>query len=310
MGARWARSPPASTERVTDLTQTLRETGAAIDEVLDELLPEPAGPEARLIEAMRYASIPGGKRLRAALVVTSAGMFRVSRSAALRVGAAMEMVHTYSLIHDDLPCMDDDDLRRGRASTHIQFDEATAVLAGDALQTLAFEILADEDTHSNPEVRLELIRTFGRAAGVHGMAGGQMIDLEAEHHTLEIPQITRLQQMKTGTLIACACESGAILGRAPLRQRQALHAFAHDLGLAFQITDDLLDAEGSAKVAGKGVRKDVVAGKATFVSLLGIDRARQQAQMLADQAVAHLETFDDEAEMLRRVARFVITRDS
>ncbi len=295
---------------MTALTQTLQETGAAIDEVLDELLPEPSGPEARLIEAMRYALIPGGKRLRAALVVTSAGMFRVSRSSALRVGAAMEMVHTYSLIHDDLPCMDDDALRRGRPSTHIRFGEAAAVLAGDALQTLAFEVLADEDTHSNPEVRLELVRTFSLAAGVQGMAGGQMIDLEAEHHTLEIAQITRLQRMKTGALIACACESGAILGRAPLRQRQALHAFAHDLGLAFQITDDLLDAEGSPAVTGKGVGKDAVAGKATFVSLLGIDRARRQAQILADQAVTHLETFDDKAELLRRVARFVVTRDS
>ena len=295
---------------MTGLTQTLRETGAAIDEVLDELLPEPGGPEARLIEAMRYALIPGGKRLRAALVLTSAGMFSVSRSSALRVGAAMEMVHTYSLIHDDLPCMDDDDLRRGRPSTHIRFGEAAAVLAGDALQTLAFEVLADEDTHSNPEVRLELVRTFSLAAGVQGMAGGQMIDLEAEHHTLEIAQITRLQRMKTGALIACACESGAILGRAPLRQRQALHAFAHDLGLAFQITDDLLDAEGSPAVTGKGVGKDAVAGKATFVSLLGIDRARRQAQILADQAVTHLETFDDKAELLRRVARFVVTRDA
>ena len=295
---------------MTALTQSLQDTGAAIDGALDELLPEANGPEARLVEAMRYALIPGGKRLRATLVVTSSDMFRVSRSSALRVGAAMEMVHTYSLIHDDLPCMDDDDVRRGRPSTHIQFDEATAILAGDALQTLAFEVLADEDTHSNPQVRLELVRAFGRAAGVYGMAGGQMIDLEAEHHTLEIAEITRLQRMKTGALIACACEAGAILGRAPARQRQALHAFAHDLGLAFQITDDLLDAEGTRAVTGKRVGKDVAAGKATFVSLLGIDRARQQAQILADQAVSHLESFDKRAELLRQVARFVVTRDS
>jgi farnesyl diphosphate synthase len=295
---------------VTELTKALQETGAAIDEVLDELLPEANGPEAQLVEAMRYALIPGGKRLRAALVVTSANMFGVGRSSALRVGGAIEMVHAYSLIHDDLPCMDDDDMRRGRASTHIQFDEATAVLAGDALQTLAFEVLADDETHSNPEVRLELVRTFANAAGVQGMAGGQMIDLEAEHHTLELAEITRLQRMKTGTLIACACESGAILGRAPPRQRHALHAFAHDLGLAFQITDDLLDAEGSRAAAGKGVGKDAKAGKATFVSLLGVDRARQQAQMLADQAVAHLDSFDEKAELLRQVGRLVVNRDS
>lgn len=304
------RCPPTSTERVTGLTQALQETGAAIDEVLDELLPEASGPEAQLVEAMRYALIPGGKRLRAALVVTSADMFSVGRSSALRVGGAIEMVHAYSLIHDDLPCMDDDDMRRGRASTHIQFDEATAVLAGDALQTLAFEVLVDDETHSNPEVRLELVRTFANAAGVQGMAGGQMIDLEAEHHTLALAEITRLQRMKTGALIACACESGAVLGRAPARQRHALHAFAHDLGLAFQITDDLLDAEGSRVAVGKGVGKDAKAGKATFVSLLGIDRARQQAQILADQAVAHLESFDEKAELLRQVGRLVVNRDS
>ena len=222
----------------------------------------------------------------------------------------MEMVHAYSLIHDDLPCMDDDDLRRGRPSTHVQFDEATAVLAGDALQTLAFEVLVDADTHSNPEVRLELVRAFASAAGVHGMAGGQMIDLEAEHQELEIAEITRLQQMKTGALIACACESGAILARAPIRQRQLLRAFAHDLGLAFQITDDLLDAEGSDTAAGKRVGKDAAAGKATFVSLLGVERARQQAQILADQAIAHLGSFEDKAELLRQVARFVVTRDA
>ena len=295
---------------MTDLAQALIVAGAEIDEVLEELLPDSNGPESRLVEAMRYATIPGGKRLRAALVLTSADMFHVARSSALRVAAAMEMMHAYSLIHDDLPCMDDDDMRRGRPSTHIQFDEAAAILSGDALQTLAFEVLASDETHSNPEVRLELIRTFAEAAGTHGMAGGQMIDLEAEHKELEIAEITRLQQMKTGALIACACESGAILGRAPARLRQALHAFAHDLGLAFQITDDLLDAEGTRAETGKTVRKDAAAGKATFVSLLGLGRARQQAEFLADQATAHLDAFDDEADLLREVARFVIGRDS
>ena len=295
---------------MTDLAQALIAAGAEIDELLEELLPASDGPESRLIEAMRYAVIPGGKRLRATLVMTSADMFHVARTSALRVGCAMEMLHAYSLIHDDLPSMDDDDLRRGRPSAHIQFDEATAILAGDALQSLVFEVLASDETHSNPEVRLELIRAFAEAAGTHGMAGGQMIDLEAEHGKLSIAEITRLQQMKTGALIACACESGAILGRAPVQLRHALHAFAHDLGLAFQITDDLLDAEGTRVKTGKTVRKDVAAGKATFVSLLGIDRARQQAEFLADQATAHLDAFDHEADLLREVARFVIRRDS
>ena len=295
---------------MTDLAQALIAAGVEIDELLEELLPASDGPESRLIEAMRFAVIPGGKRLRATLVMTSADMFHVARTSALRVGCAMEMLHAYSLIHDDLPSMDDDDLRRGRPSAHIQFDEATAILAGDALQSLVFEVLASDETHSNPEVRLELIRAFAEAAGIHGMAGGQMIDLEAEHGKLSIAEITRLQQMKTGALIACACESGAILGRAPVQLRHALHAFAHDLGLAFQITDDLLDAEGTRAETGKTVRKDAAAGKATFVSLLGLGRARQQAEFLADQATAHLDAFDDEADLLREVARFVIGRDS
>jgi farnesyl diphosphate synthase len=295
---------------VTDLPQILRDIGAAVDETLDELLPDANGPEARLIEAMRYAALPGGKRLRPFLLVASADMFGVARSASLRAAAAIEFVHTYSLIHDDLPCMDDDRVRRGRPATHVRFDEATATLAGDALQTLAFEILASDETHTNPDARLELIRVLSQATGSRGMAGGQMIDIAAEGQALSIPEITRLQHMKTGALIACACESGAILGRAPVRQRAALHAFAHDLGLVFQITDDLLDAEGDESAAGKAVRKDCKAGKATFVTLLGEERARQQAQMLSDQSIAHLDCFDSEADLLRAAAKFVIKRDA
>ena len=293
---------------MTDLREALSEIGAAVDETLDELLPEPEGPETPLIDAMRYATLPGGKRLRPFLLVASADMFGVARSASLRAAAAIELVHTYSLIHDDLPCMDDDDIRRGRPATHIRFDEATAILAGDALQSLAFEVLVSDETH--PGVRLELVRVLALAAGSQGMAGGQMIDLAAESQALAIPETTRLQQMKTGALISCACESGAILGRAPVRQRTALRAFAHDLGLAFQIADDLLDAEGGEAAAGKAVRKDAKAGKATFVSLLGPLRARQQAHMLSDQSVAHLDPFDREADLLRAVARFVINRDA
>lgn len=290
--------------------RALDKTGAAVDEILDELLPLPEGPEARLTEAMRYALLPGGKRLRPFLVVASSDMFRVARRSSMRAAAALELIHTYSLIHDDLPCMDDDDVRRGRPATHIKYDEATAILAGDSLQALAFEIMSDEDTHSHPEVRLELVRTLAHAAGGRGMAGGQMIDLSAEHESLAIPEVTRLQQMKTGALIACACEAGAILGRAHNRQRQILHAYAHDLGLAFQITDDLLDATGAEVAAGKRLRKDATAGKATFVSVLGADAARRQARLLADQAIQHLESFSDKADLLRAAADFVINRTS
>ena len=295
---------------MTDLREALSDIGAAVDETLDELLPEPEGREAPLIEAMRYATLPGGKRLRPFLLVAGADMFGVARSASLRAAAAIELVHAYSLVHDDLPCMDDDDIRRGHPATHVHFGEATAILAGDALQTLAFEVLVSDETHTNPSVRLELVRVLALAAGSQGMAGGQMIDLVAESQTLAIPEITRLQQLKTGALIACACESGAILGRAPTRQRAALHAFAHDLGLAFQIADDLLDVGGAEAAAGKAVHKDAKAGKATFVSLLGPERARRQAQMLSDQSIAHLDPFDGEADLLRAAARFVINRDA
>jgi farnesyl diphosphate synthase len=220
------------------------------------------------------------------------------------------MVHAYSLVHDDLPCMDDDDLRRGQPATHKKFDEATAVLAGDSLLTKAFEILSARETYELAEVRSDLVHALAVAAGGHGMTGGQMIDLVAEGQSLEIPEITRLQAMKTGALLAFSCEAGAILGRATGAQRAALHGYAHDLGLAFQIKDDLLDVEGDADKVGKGVGKDAAAGKATFVSILGVDRARQQAQMLADQAIAHLRDFGEDADRLRDVARFVVERDS
>jgi farnesyl diphosphate synthase len=290
--------------------QALEEIGAAVGEVLGSVLPTPGGPEAQLAEAMRYATLPGGKRIRPFLLVASADMFGVSRRSSLRAAAALELIHTYSLIHDDLPCMDDDDLRRGRPAVHIQFDEATAILAGDALQALGFEVLSDEETHSNPEVRLALVGALAYAAGSRGMAGGQMIDLAAENETLAIPEVTRLQQLKTGALIAFACEAGAVLGRAPDRQRQYLHAYAHDLGLAFQIADDLLDAEGKESVAGKRLRKDGVAGKATYVSLMGIDGARRQAELLADQAVGHLKSFAEKGDVLRATANFAINRVS
>jgi farnesyl diphosphate synthase len=292
------------------LPAALKTFADEIDGVLDGLIDNPGGREARLFEAMRYAVLLGGKRLRPFLVVACADMFLVRRDCSLRVGAAVEMVHAYSLVHDDLPCMDDDDLRRGKPATHRKFDEATAVLAGDTLLTKAFEVIGARETHELAEVRSDLVQALAIAAGGHGMTGGQMFDLEAEGHPLEMPEITRLQAMKTGALLAFSCEAGAILGRATQHQRAALHGYAHDLGLAFQITDDLLDVEGDAATVGKKVGKDAAAGKATFVSILGAERARQQAEMLADQAIAHLHDFGTEADRLREVARFVVARES
>ncbi|MFQ5534924.1 MAG: polyprenyl synthetase family protein [Sphingomonadales bacterium] len=280
-----------------------------LETVMDRLLPPLEGPEQRVLEAMRYVTLAGGKRFRPFLVATSASLFGVSRASALRAGAAVELVHTYSLVHDDLPCMDDDDLRRGHPTAHVKYDEATAVLTGDALLTLAFEILADERTHSNPKVRLELIATLAAASGANGMVGGQMIDIAADGHDHDIGSITRLQQMKTGALITFSAQAGAVLGRAGKEKRLALKAFAHDLGLAFQIADDLLDTDGSAEEMGKAVGKDADQGKATFVSILGKDRARTQAELLAQQATKHLGIFDGEsAALLRAVAGFVVNR--
>jgi len=292
------------------IPKALKAFAKEIDTVLDGFFDRADGHEAKLHEAMRYAVLLGGKRLRPFLVVASADMFLVRRDCSLRVGAAVEMVHAYSLVHDDLPCMDDDDLRRGHPATHKKFDEATAVLAGDTLLTKAFEILSARETHELAEVRSDLVHALAIAAGGHGMTGGQMIDLVAEGQSLKIPEITRLQAMKTGALLAFSCEAGAILGRATDAQRAALHGYAHDLGLAFQIKDDLLDVEGDADKVGKGVGKDAAAGKATFVSILGVDRARQQAQMLTEQAIAHLRDFGEDADRLRDVARFVVERDS
>ena len=292
------------------LPVALKAFAGEIDAVLDGLIDSPYGREARLFEAMRYAVLLGGKRLRPFLVVASADMFMVSRDCSLRVGAAVEMVHAYSLVHDDLPCMDNDDLRRGKPATHKKFDEATAVLAGDTLLTKAFEIIGARETHELAEVRSDLVQALAVAAGGYGMTGGQMIDLEAEGHPLEMPEISRLQAMKTGALLTFCCEAGAILGRASRLQRAALNGYAHDLGLAFQITDDLLDIEGDAKTVGKKVGKDAAAGKATFVSILGIERARRQAKMLTDQAITHLQDFGAAADRLREVARFVIERES
>ncbi len=295
---------------MTDLAQSMTEVAAMIDRKLDQLLPAGEVPERRLFDAMRYAVLAGGKRLRPFLVVTTANLFNVSEESALRVASSIEILHTYTLIHDDLPAMDNDNLRRGLPTCHRMFDEATAILAGDALLTKSFEILAHPDTHSNPAVRAELVLEIARAVGANGTVGGQMIDLLAatEKMSMDIASITRLQKLKTGRLISCSCEAGAILGKAPRPLRSHLLAYAHDLGLAFQIRDDLLDREGNINEMGKAVRKDDSHGKATFVSLLGIERAHAQATMLVSQAIAHLDVFDSEADLLRQVARFVVER--
>jgi len=289
-------------------SEALTQAAQLTDVVLDQLLVVPPGLEARVYEAMRYSALAPGKRLRPFLVLASARMFGVAQRCALQVAAAVEMVHAYSLVHDDLPAMDDSDLRRGRPTCHKEFDEATAVLAGDGLLTAAFELLAEPDTHGDPAVRIELVSALASAAGAAGMVGGQMIDLIAEHQDLDIGAITRLQRMKTGALIAFSCEAGAILAKAPYELRTALRGYAHDLGLAYQIADDLLDVEGSAVETGKPVGADAAAGKATFVSILGAPRARAQAELLVRQAVAHLDLFEQRAELLREAARFVITR--
>ena len=286
----------------------LAQAAQMTDIALEKLLVAPTGLEGRVYQAMRYSALAPGKRLRPFLVLASAQLFGVARRCALQVAAATEMVHAYSLVHDDLPAMDNSDLRRGRPSCHKEFDEATAVLAGDGLLTAAFEVLADPDTHGDPAVRCELVTALAGAAGAGGMVGGQMIDLIAEHQTLDIGAITRLQRMKTGALIAFSCEAGAILAKAPHELRTALRGYAHDLGLAFQIADDLLDVEGSAAETGKPVGADVASGKATFVSILGVTRARAQAELLIRQAIAHLDLFEQRAELLREAARFVITR--
>lgn len=293
---------------MSKINAALAENAREVDAALDRLLPLHNGADTRLIEAIRYATLTGGKRIRPFLVLSGANLFGVSRSFALRAAAAVEMVHCYSLVHDDLPAMDNDETRRGAPTCHVKFDEATAILAGDGLLTRAFEVLAAPATHTDPRVRADLVVELSHAAGVDGMVGGQMLDLLAEHRTLGMDEVTRLQRMKTGALIAFACEAGAILGKASDSARHALRAYAHDLGLAFQIVDDLLDVEGDAEVVGKSTGKDEKAGKATFVSLLGVERARSQSDMLARQAVEHLAIFDDGAEPLRELASFIVKR--
>jgi farnesyl diphosphate synthase len=302
----------AETLTLGGLATALPQAAAEIEQTLDALLPAAEGAEARLYDAMRYAAMGGGKRMRGFLVMEGARQFGVSRASALRVAGAIELLHAYSLVHDDLPAMDDDDLRRGKPTVHKAFDEATAILAGDALQTQAFQVLADEDTHSDSAVRIELVRCLARAAGARGMCGGQMLDMLAEQAgtPLDEPAIGRLQLLKTGRLIEFSAEAGAILGKAPMSQRHALAAYGRDVGAAFQIADDLLDVTASAAETGKRTGKDAEAGKATLVTLLGVERARLQAERLAEQAIRHLDSFGERADLLRALAAYTVQRKS
>ncbi len=293
----------------------LAEVAAAVEAELPRLLPQPAGHTAKLDHAMAYACLGGGKRLRPLLTVAGADLFGVARAQSLRAAAALEMLHCYSLVHDDLPCMDDDDLRRGRPTVHKAFDEATAVLAGDGLQAQAFAVLADPATHPEPAVRVELVAGLAAAAGPRGMVGGQAIDLLAEElagqgKTLDMAEIGHLQALKTGALIGFAAEAGAILGGAAMAERQALRSYADAIGLAFQIADDILDHEGDAAMLGKRVGKDAAAGKATFVGLLGLDGARARAAALTSAAQQHLAALKGDTGVLHGLAAFVITRRS
>jgi len=280
-----------------------------IDACFDALLVVPDDPRAVLYRAMRHAAIGGGKRVRPLLLTATAEMFHVDRAIAVRVGCAVEAIHVYSLIHDDLPCMDDDDLRRGKPTVHKAFGEAVAVLAGDSLHAMAFDMLAGAGAHPDPFVRSELIATLADASGPNGMVGGQMMDLEAEKAKFDLPTVTRLQRLKTGALITAAVEMGAILGHVPVEGRSALKAYARDIGLAFQIADDILDVEGDEALAGKALHKDAAAGKETFLSLLGLKRAREQAEFLVNQAIGHLAGYGREADLLRALARYIIARD-
>jgi farnesyl diphosphate synthase len=291
------------------LNEAIAQVAADVDALFDDLLAIPDDPRERLFEAMRHAAIGGGKRLRPLLTMATASIFNVAHSYAIRAGTALEAIHVYSLIHDDLPCMDDDDMRRGKPTVHRAYDEATAVLAGDSLHALAFEILADPATHPDPFIRSELIATLAIASGPDGMAGGQMMDLEAAESDFDLPTVTRLQALKTGALIAASVEMGAILGHVAPEGRTHLRGYARDIGLAFQIVDDIIDVEGDEDLAGKALQKDADAGKATFVSLMGLDRAKRQAEILVEQSVGHLAGYGREADMLRAIARYVLERD-
>jgi farnesyl diphosphate synthase len=303
---------------ITEFPTRLASVAAEIEVLLKQLLDDTALEgeifrPTRLVAAMRHAALDGGKRLRPFLLVETAGVFGASRAGALMAGAALELVHCYSLVHDDLPAMDDDDLRRGRPTVHKAFDEATAILVGDALLTLAFDAMARPQVHSDPAVRVALVLGLARASGLGGMAGGQMLDLAAEgrfepKRTFAAKEIATLQAMKTGALIRFACQAGAILGQADAAARAGTDRYGIAIGQAFQIADDLLDVEGDTKTLGKAAGKDAAAGKATLVAALGLDGARARLRELVTEADDALAPFGARADTLRAAARFVAER--
>jgi farnesyl diphosphate synthase len=293
------------------LDQTAEDTEALLSKLLaDTILPDEIARPKRLMDAMRYSTLGGGKRLRPFLVVESSAVFGVPRQAALLAGAALECIHCYSLIHDDLPAMDNSDLRRGRPTLHKKTDDATAILAGDGLLTLAFDIITRDEIHKDPTVRLLLTRALARASGIGGMVGGQMLDLAGEGRfgDREVVDVARLQQMKTGALLRFGCIAGAILGQASESQYQALDDYGRALGEAFQIADDLLDVEGDADALGKQTGQDAALGKTTFVTQLGIDGAKKRLRDLLARADSALSIFGAKGEVLRAAAHFVAER--
>lgn len=285
-------------------------TSEQLDKVLHELLPQLNGSrEDRLFDAMRYATLSNGKRIRPFLTIHIANIFGVNQQCSLRVAAAMELIHSYSLVHDDLPAIDNDDLRRGLPSCHKKFDEATAILAGDALLTYAFEILSDPLTHIDPLIRIDLVRSTAEASGHKGMIGGQMLDLLSEHQDISPEDRIHLQKLKTGELIATSCEAGAILGKASSSQRSAIRAYGYNIGMIFQIIDDILDLEGTSDTVGKTVGKDNALGKATLVSSWGLDECRNHIEKLAQHAISHLESIGYYEGILKDIVFFLIDRD-
>ncbi|MGD9639096.1 MAG: polyprenyl synthetase family protein [Alphaproteobacteria bacterium] len=296
---------------MNNLKEAMNEIAEMVEAELKELIFLPETPERKIKEAMRYAVLNGGKRLRPFLLITCARLFNVDDSLSVRAAAALEILHSYSLVHDDLPAMDNDDLRRGLPTVHKKYDEATAILAGDGLLTKAFEILSDKKTHPDANVRCRLVNDLALAAGGRGMVAGQMLDLlAAELSEMTLAEITRLQQLKTGRLISYACEAGAVMGGASRSTFMHLKAYARDIGLAFQIADDILDVTGDEKAVGKALGKDKDHGKATFVSLLGLEEAKQKAQDLVEQACSNLDIFGERAYLLRDVAKYIIERKS
>ncbi len=290
------------------LTDKMADVRTIINNRLDTLLAIPAGKEARVVEAMRYSAIGTGKALRPFLSLTVGDMLGLPRETAVRIGLAIEVLHTYSLIHDDLPAMDNDTLRRGKPTNHVQFDEATAILAGDALQALAFEILADPATHPDAGIRSRLVLELARSAGTKGMVGGQMLDLIGETTVLTLPEIEQMQALKTGALLWFSCIAPALAAKASEQQLNALAQYAQAIGLLFQITDDILDVEGDKQTVGKTLGKDSEAHKSTFVSVLGLEKAKSLAQNLLGRGLAALEPFGADADTLRDVIAFMIER--